>query len=201
MGLQPKPRPSTATAALGRHDMCLCVVAVVLDYCAEEERRERKSKEKGVNKNHGETPHTCEALCNEKLPEVDNRYNGEKGEILSIRVQVDGQYLSLFRRKDKWHRARRLGGKLSMLHFFQFEEQSSLSFIAPLFSRGKIVLLKSIDRSEAVDTNGDSLIRQKTNLSYLSTTRRSSSSFSLFTWNLTTFSPNVHTITGWRGRI
>ena len=127
---------------------------------------------------------------------------GEKGEFLSIRVQVDGQSLSLFRRKDKWHRARRLGGKSSMLHFFfQFEEQSSLSFIAPLFSRGKIVLLKSIDRSEAVDTNGDSLIRQKTNLSDLSTTRRSSSSFSLFTWNLTTFSPNVHTITGWRGRI
>ena len=55
--------------------------------------------------------------------------------------------LSLLRRKDKWHRARRLGGKLSMLHFFfQFEEQSSLSFIAPLFSRGKNRALE-IDRS------------------------------------------------------
>lgn len=69
-----------------------------------------------------------------------------------------------------------------MLHFFfQFEEQSSLSFIAPLFSRGKIVLLKSIDRSEAVDTNGDSLIRQKTNLSDLSTT---SIQFFFFTLHL-----------------
>ena len=145
LGLPPLPRLAGMTCAY------VYVVAVVLDYCAEEERRERKSKEKGVNKNHGETPHTCEALCKAKLPKVDNRYYGEKGEILSIRK----------RRKDKWHRARRLGGKLSMLHFFQFEEQSSLSFIAPLFSRGKIVLLKSIDRSEAVDTNGDSLIRQK----------------------------------------
>ena len=75
--------------------MCLCVLAVILDYCAEEERRERKSKEKGVNKNHGETAYTCEALYKAKLPKVDNLYYGEKGEILSIRVQADGQHLSL----------------------------------------------------------------------------------------------------------